>query len=426
MINYKLPIAAIGLTVTTLSYSDEIQELDTIQVTSKGLNSNIYNQTTDIQVIDIDSSYSHYSTVSEVINKASGVQVTQRGGVSKDTTIQIDGINLKNSLVLINGQQIGSATLGQASLSNVLVSQVERIEILKGSSSSMYGSSATGGVINIITKQDQNAISLTSGSYGTRKASISLASTNSSISSGLTLSHFKTDGISARIADNSDDDLDGSENTTISGKVDISLNPQLNFHNNFYYAQGSNHYDDPFGGETDQSSIKNAVVGSKLEFYSDNFQIIGGYSQNYDSSINYGGSTSKESAEEYVTRSQKINAYSQYGKENFDLLLGLDWKQDDIGDSKVTGNYAKTSVENKSINSQLSIKQGPILVSIGGRIDDHSSFGKNDTKNASLAFINNENKVLVNYETGFRAPTFNDLYYPSGDFSEGNPDVQPE
>lgn len=421
---------ALGILFSSISIASTT--LEPIKVTAKGFSSSLYTETTDINTIYINELLASQSSLANILSDLAGIQISQNGGPSQNTTLQIDGINLKNTLVLLDGQIIGSATLGQASINLIPVAQIERIEVLKGSGSALYGSSAMGGVINLISKREQQNISLATGSFNTQKIDASYKTNwGDQSQTGFNFNIQKSDGINSRVGtyydySNSqnkefDMDNDGSENNALSGFIDVHLNSNTTLENSFFYNQGFYEYDS--SGGDDQATYKNTQLNSKIKTQINNVNLLAFASRQTDSSSNYGVLNSKKNADIFNTISHNLNIQAQLENDKFEIIAGFDWKEDDISDSKLSSEYAKNTIRNKSVFSQASFRANQYyLISLGARIDDHSSFGDHMTFNSSVSSSFDNHRITLTAETGFKAPTFNDLYYPGS----GNPDLLPE
>lgn len=421
---------ALGLLFSSISIANTA--LEPVKVTAKGFDSSLYTETTDINTIYINELLAAQSSLADILSDVAGIQISQYGGPSQNTTLQIDGINLKNTLVLLDGQIIGSATLGQASLNRIPVSQIEKIEILKGSGSALYGSSAMGGVINLISKREQKNISVSSGSFNTQRIDANYrTSYGKNIQTGLTANFQESEGINSRLgtyfdystSENKefDRDKDGNTNKALSGFFNISPSNKLTIENSFFFNQSELEYD-ATGGD-DQSEYKNSQINTKVKTKYNNVNLLAFASRQTDSSSNFGVNNSKETADTFTTVSHNLNLQAQIRNDNLEVITGIDWKEDDISDSELSSDYEKNTINNISAFSQASFRAHPhALISFGARVDEHSSFGDHTTYNTSLSSSFENHRITLTAETGFKAPTFNDLYYPNS----GNPDLKPE
>ncbi|HET7307003.1 MAG TPA: TonB-dependent receptor [Gammaproteobacteria bacterium] len=169
-------------------------------------------------VIDRDAiARSQAQDVASLLRFVAGVDVARNGGPGQPTSVFIRGANSDQTLVLLDGVPINPGTLGGATLQNIAISDVERIEIIKGPRSSLYGSGAIGGVINIVTRRPDHALHVDArveaGHYGTRKASAAVSGAGEEFEGAVSVSRGTTDGFPPRIDSNLDR---GHDNTTLN------------------------------------------------------------------------------------------------------------------------------------------------------------------------------------------------------------------
>ena len=166
--------------------------------------------------------------VSDVLRDVPGLAVSRSGGAGTFTQVRIRGAEANQTLVLIDGVEINNPAGGsEFDFANLLASDIERIEVLRGPQSALYGSDAIGGVINIITKSAPgNGVEAQAsgeyGSFGTSQvagsAKVGFADV---VSAALSVARYDTDGISAADEDNGNDENDGYENTTLNAKLTV-------------------------------------------------------------------------------------------------------------------------------------------------------------------------------------------------------------
>ncbi|HZX47647.1 MAG TPA: TonB-dependent receptor plug domain-containing protein, partial [Nitrospirota bacterium] len=161
------------------------------------------------------------SNVSDLLRNVPGLDVVQPGGVGKASSVFIRGANSSHTLVLIDGIRVNSPTTGRFDFADLSVDNIERIEIIRSPMSTLYGSEAMGGVIQIFTKRGSltgGSVAFEAGSFGTTKESISTGIRKEYYDINLTASRFDTEGFST-IASGSEND--SYENTNISSKIGI-------------------------------------------------------------------------------------------------------------------------------------------------------------------------------------------------------------
>lgn len=192
-------LVASFLLATTNLYS--VQNLETITVTSATKSDkSIQDVTSNVEVItkqEIEEK--HFTTVVEALNTVSGISFVSNGGIGNTSNVYLRGMDPKGILVLIDGvrYQDPSNTSG-AAFSHLMISDIERIEVIKGAQSSVWGADASAGVINIITKEAQNGthVSFNSelGSFQTKKYGMSVSNKTNKYNVKLSADRVLTDG----------------------------------------------------------------------------------------------------------------------------------------------------------------------------------------------------------------------------------------
>lgn len=198
------------------------------------------------------------SSVADVLRSVTGVAITQNGGPAGLATIRLRGAETRHSMVLIDGLRVGdpSSTGGEFDLSFLNPNDIERIEILKGPQSALYGSEAIGGVVNIITRKGkrapQSSVTLEGGSYGTRSVQASTSGGTPTLNYAFAASGFATDGFSTfghgirRIERSRATPLekDSAEKASVSGRVGYDAGEGVDVEAAFVHSLNANRYDE--------------------------------------------------------------------------------------------------------------------------------------------------------------------------------------
>lgn len=357
--------------------------------------------------------------IRSLLTAIAGVDFTNSGGIGKATSMQIRGTSSSHVLVLIDGMRIGSATLGTASIQDIPISQVERIEIVRGPRAALYGSGAIGGVIQIFTKKgiekEQATMELGYGTYGTSKISAGLSNKKNNTSFSLNANHFKTNGFDAK--NDSETDNDGNINDSVSFNINHEFSNKTSLGLNFMHADGHTDFDGSFQNNTD---FVQQTTGLKFKFPAkNNWDMSLSASQSIDKSNNFLNTTYKSTFDTNRTNASWQNDIS-FGSSQL-LTFGIDYQHDNVSNSSVA--YNKTSRNNTAgfIQHQWNGKNNDIQVAL--RNDNNQAFGVHAT--GSLAYghqFNESIRLITSYGTAFKAPTFNNLYYPGS----GNPNIKPE
>lgn len=358
----------------------------------------------------------------ELLTAISGIDISNSGGIGKATSIYMRGTNSSHVLFLIDGIRIGSATLGTPSIQDIPVDLIERIEIVRGPRASLYGSDAIGGVIQIFTKKgtakETADIVISAGTYKTKKLTANISTSSDSTRYNISASQFETEGFNA--LKTSDLDLDGYNSSSIGLSVKHSITDKSYLDFTFQHTNGVNEYDDSFTA----SNIKKAefvqqVTG--IKYYvpvATNWNMTISSSQSEDKSDNFTNA-------KFVSRfnTTKTNALWQNDitiSDNQLLTLGVDFLNDSVVS---TTNYNKTSRDNSAVFVQHQLNGINNDLQLAFRNDNNQAFGAHLTGNIAWGHnFTNKFRVISSYGTGFKAPTFNNLYYPSS----GNPNIVPE
>ncbi len=385
------------------------------------------------------------SSVPDLLKRAPGVQIVQSGGRGSATSISIRGTKTSQSLVLIDGQRIGSASLGGASLEHLNVAQIERVEVLRGSRSALYGADAIGGVVQIFTRKGTaNAlspwVSAHVGSQSTfeRSAGISGGDEKTRFSLGASLD--ETNGINRTdISFPADQDRDAYRNKALSMSLSHQLTDALSAGFSALDQRGKTEYDSPWGRWDDTTFT--SVDAQPYDYFV--LSSISGWvdwqvNQSWRSRIESGHSEDKmENHDKLFSAVSSFDTYRDSGAwlnylqldTRNELLVGIDYNEDSLSS---TTQYKEDTRWNQAAFAQHTFKGEHFSTELGLRHDKNQQYGSDNTWNGALTLpVNAINDVLLSYSEGFRVPTFNDLYWPDscwfGSCSPAaNPNLKPE
>lgn len=375
-------------------------------------------------------------TVPELLRGATGLDMTQSGGMGTTSSVFMRGANSDHVLVLIDGIKVGSATLGTSPFEFMPIDQIERVEIIRGPQSSLYGSEAIGGVIQIFTRKggdsEQPNVSLDAGggSYDTYRAAGSVRGKWQNNWYALGASSIGTEGINARQPTPgpygfSEPDRDGYQNTAMNARAGHRFDNNAEIEAFFIRAEGTGEYDSNFGGN--HLAFINQTVG-----VSGNTDIL----DNWRSTLRLG-----QSRDENDSFLPDNAFYSRFNSTRWNaswlneltlsdahkLMLGSDYRLDEVDSSTA---YLKTSRYDVGVFAEY---RGQILdkhlVNASVRWDNNEAFG--DYVTGSVGWRANWAygiSTFANFGNAFKAPSFNDLYYPGfgGEPPYGNPHLRPE
>ncbi len=266
-----------------------------------------------------------------------GITLSNSGGVGKATSVFIRGTNSSHVLVLVDGVKVGSATTGSVAFEDLPLDQVERIEVVRGPRSSLYGSEAIGGVIQIFTRKGgkgfQPEISVSAGSHNTQKANVNLAGGNEATWYNLNAGTEKTDGFNAT-ANNQEPDADGYARDSVALRAGHRFANGTEAEVSALHAAGESQFDSSFNNET--HFTQNVVSGKVKHALSDKVLLMAQLGQARDESDNYLNGQPLTAFRTYNTRRNTAAVQADLGVgENASATVGLDWQNDQVTSDSV-------------------------------------------------------------------------------------------
>jgi len=246
-------LAAASLAAVASAAGADTSDLDAIVVTATRTAVSVEDSLAPVVVIDRNEIEQSFALdVADLLRFHAGLEIARNGGPGQLTSVFIRGAESDHSLVLIDGVKVNPGTAGGAALQNISPQLVERIEVVKGPRSSLYGSEAIGGVINIITRRGPEGRSASlggaAGKYDTRSASAGASWRAGGTGAGATLVTMSSDGFPTLRG--SDDDR-GYDNDTISAWLTAPVGP-MDVEASYWSASGNTEYSDFFAAPQDQ------------------------------------------------------------------------------------------------------------------------------------------------------------------------------
>ncbi len=374
--------------------------------------------------------------VADLLGRVPGVQIQQSGGRGSTTGVFIRGTKTAQTLVLIDGVRVGSASSGGASLQHLNLEQIERVEVLRGARSAVYGSDAIGGVIQIFTRRSageglQGRVRLAAGNKGVWERSAGVSGGDENTRFNLSASLDEMTGFDrTHNSYSSDADHDAYRNKAISFSLSHVFNEQFSAGVNVLDQRGKTEYDNPFGRfdmntftsfaaqPYDEYAVSSTSVFAELQA---NEQLTSrlelGHSEDKGSSYDklFSG---RDDFDTYRDSAAWLNTFAINTQHT--VLAGVDYTKDKLHS---TEDFEKDSRWNQAVFIQHSYKGEVFGTELGLRHDKNQQFGSENTWNAALSLpVGQSNEFVLSYAEGFRAPTFNDLYYPM----YGNPNLKAE
>ncbi len=394
-------------------------ELPLTLVTATGIEQAVTESLTSSTVIDREEIERRQAqSVQDVLRGVPGMAISNDGGLGKNSSVFLRGTNSDHVLVLIDGVRAGSATLGIAAFQDIPIDQVERIEIVRGPRSSLYGSEAIGGVIQIFTRKGRRGLRP---SLSAAVGSHSLYKTSGGLSGGTDRAWFNLNGARLEtrgydVQRGSEPDRDGYRNTSGSARVGYRFGSGLEIEGNLLQAEGHNRFDGSF---QNNSAVVQQMAGGHLRYAPLAFwQTTLRAGRTLDESANY---LNKRFSSAFNTQRVNVTWQNDFTiTDGHRVSLGLDYFNDQVSG---TTDYRVSSRDNKAGFVQYLASPGAVDILLGARYDDNEQFGSQPTGNAAVGYrFANGIRLSASWGNAFKAPAFNQLYFPD----YGNPDLLPE
>jgi len=361
-------------------------------------------------------------TVIDVLKDVPGVSIAQYGTPGGSSSIYLRGTNNAHTLIMIDGVRVGDpmSTDGKMSITDLSTDNIERIEIVRGAQSVLYGSDAIGGVINIITKKGKGKpkfyLSSEGGSFETFRERAGVSGSNDKINYAASVSRLDMKRVSRADEDLGNTERDYYHDTNISARVDGQISETVRMGFSARHSESSMDYDDT---GTDADKVQDTDITSvSTNFDQDIFgwwqHIIKlGLTEVEREYTKNGGNFDSTYNGNYKLASWQHNFF--VGDVD-SITVGFDYHEE-AGDSQsVYGNMTKKSVNTKAyfIQNKLTPFKG-FSFTLGIRHDDHQTFGGEDTYKGAIAYLYEKTgtKVRGSYGTGFHAPSLYQLYDPT-------------
>ncbi len=387
-------------------------------------------------------------TLSDALTRAHSIESVNLGGPQTVSTINIRGTNSNQSLILIDGVRVNNATNGLPPLNAIPLNSIERIEIVRGTSSSLYGADAIGGVVNIITRGETDRpfsayANAGIGTYASTQYDAGFSGAKDGWSYSLFGGYGQSNGFSATTSSNyyQNPDSDSYYRSNLGGSLGYTWKPGQTLSFQTYQSKVNGSYDmgAPFFGDRGIQTLSNNILTSRnvissfwtstlrASLSTDTYKTV-----NVDASQNFyntpdGKQFFKTNQSQYVWQNDLTFSPTQIVSLAFERLdQQVDGSLvDNISPGVV--NYQQTS---RFTNSLLAIYRGtwgPQSVQASVRNDDSSQFGNVTTGSLSYGLaLTPRWKASIGANTGFRAPNFNELYWPVTPSFLGNPTLIPE
>jgi vitamin B12 transporter len=373
----------------------------------------------DSQAIDLPS----------LLRSEAGFEMQQNGGIgSTYSPLSLRGGSSAQALILVDGVRIEDVSFGQTAIQHIMLDEVERIEIVRGNVSSLYGSGAVGGVVQVFTKRGRGVPApygqVTLGSRDTGKLLAGYGGQVSDTRFNVTASRLRTRGFSAidpHIAPSANPDADGYGNESIAGSLSHTLLRRHELGVSFLRARTELDYDSAFDPPTDthQSGQDLGMTQAWWEArFVDAWRSRATVAEGTDyrtDTRNGAFAFSSNTRNRQFTWDNEVRLAPAHG-----VSLGLEQLRQELASSTVGDRNREVGVLRLGYLGRL----GAHSLQGNARTEDYSDFGKAETYFLGYGFdLTDAWRFTASSATAFRAPTFVDLYFP---FGVGNPLLRPE
>lgn len=353
--------------------------------------------------------------LADILARVPGVQITRNGGMGANTSVFVRGGESRHTPVFIDGVRVESqATAGGASWSNIPIALIDRIEVLRGPSSAVYGSDAVAGVIQIFTKRGEGpfspSVTVGYGSYNTSRVELAASGSTGAFDYALGLSQGQSDGFNTRTIAGQNPDADGYKSLGANAKLGFQIDPDHRIEANVLQSHTDSQYD---GGPTrDFRRIADLqTLGLQWEArWSDRYSTKLAVTQGTDSGEEgLNGSTPQISYDR--SRISTLLFQNEYRLGAHLLSAALESRRDVfrlVGSTAIPGGASVLSKDRSLDGVSLGYgwSGGAHTVQLNARHDRDSEFGGKTTGSAAYAFaLTPQWKVSTSAGTSFRVPT---------------------
>jgi len=379
-------------------------------------------------------------TVLQVLRAVPGLDVVQNGSRGSTASVFIRGSESDHVLVLIDGVEVNSTTLGAFDFASLTTENVERIEILRGAGGTLYGSQAIGGVINIITKKGRGpvaaGVSLEGGNGSTHRQALTLRGSAGKLAYSFAGARLGTDGFHSV--------NDDYRNLAASGRLDYQFTDDASLKGIFHFVKTDHGLfnNNNFASQPDPNAREAATQYlGKVEWEQKilknwDYRISGSLfkehikdSDDVDGCVFFGFPCDARTRDRFRPRIDTGELQTNYRFDDWSTTtFGVEYKRR----SAETSGGIDRAIRNVGyyLQEQLQFFDRRLVLIPGVRLDDNQNFGSAWTPSVSAAYLFRETgtRLKASYAQGFKAPSLNELFFPAGFGCPafGNPNLKPE
>lgn len=372
-----------------------------------------------------------HSTLAQVLSRQAGVEMADNGSPGSPVNIYLRGASEKQMVVLLDGVRVGSASKSaMESWSRIPLAMIERVEVLRGPASALYGSEAVGGVIQLFTRRGEGGAKVFAegglGSYDTQMLSGGVSGAVDGLRYAFGVSSMRTDGISSyrRGTSGYNPDSDGFRDYSMHASLDYKVRPGTEVGTSLFYSDGVHAYD---------STTASADYRARLAVGSAEGHVRHQMTDRWTTSLRLGRSVDDSSS----FRNQALSSLFRTDQVQYQwqndvdvgfgrLLAGLEHLGQRVsGNTGYPAGKGERAIESAFVG--WSASHGAHRFQANGRHDANSQFGHSNTGALAYGYqLTRAWRANVSYGTAFRAPSLNELYGPSQFGFVANPNLVPE
>ena len=385
----------------------------------------------DVTVIDAGTLQAFNGrSLSEVLTRVAGVQMSSNGGLGKSSSIYIRGTENRHVLLLVDGMRYGSSTSGTPNLDTIPLEMIERIEVLKGPASALYGSDAVGGVVQIFTRKGKRGLhpyaSVTVGEGDRAELSTGLQGASDALTYALGVHTVNENGFSATnpaVGTGFNADRDGFSQNAVNASFDWKLTEQWKIYARLLQTEGLNHYDGGAGAFDVRAKFDNvlAKMGVQGQLHADwKSRLETSYTT--DKSTNFTSAATGQFNTEQEQWSWQNELDSGWGM----VSAGVDYLNEKVSGTQA---YAVRDRSTTSVYVGIAGEAQAHSWQLNSRHDKNSQFGTATTGLVAYGYkLTPDLRLHGAHGTSFKVPSFNKLYWVDlvTPANNGNPTTQPE
>ena len=434
--NFLFPLFLMGLLlISSIAYAQQqmvaIANLPDVVISANRMPAKITDVLADLTLIDrAELDLAGQSSLLDVLANLPGVQISRNGSYRSSSAVFLRGASGSQTLILLDGVRIGSATSGTAALENIPLDRIERIEVLRGAASALYGPDAVGGVIHIISRDIPSktsfGVNVGFGGDGQQQMGLAVRGSEAQLGYSLAWSRETADGISVLenpMAPAYNADRDGFQAHSVDAKLRYQLTPQHQFSLSLLHSNTAYQFD----GLASPNPLKltrvntDARADSTLNNLSSQWQAQ--WTPYWKSIVSFGLADDQSLTSYFRTTDRVLGGVGRFNTRRDQVSWQNDWsvgsdvfsvvlekKREEI-DSTMNYSVKTRDLSGAMLSYALRVNDWSALALV--RVDHTSQFGSFTNWSMSGGYqLDADWRAVLSSGTSFQAPSFNQLYYP--------------